>query len=65
MIAKDLILLSAMIRDWVMGGERPSLDSIPRDVPKEMRSTIKACWDQKFNKRPSFRGNKIMLFILF
>jgi len=51
-----------MIRAWVMDGQRPLLDHIPRDLPKEIRSQIKSCWDQKCNKRPSFSGNKIMLF---
>jgi len=48
-----------------MGGQRPALDSIPRDVPEEIHSQIEACWDQECNKRPNFSGNKIMLFILF
>jgi len=54
-----------MIGNWVIGGRRLPLDSIPRDVPNEIHSHIEACWDQECNKRPSFSGNKIMLFILF
>jgi len=54
-----------MIGDWVMGGRRLPLDSIPRDAPEEIHRQIEACWDQECNKRPSFSGNKIMLLISF
>jgi len=48
-----------MIRDWVMNGQRLPLDSIPRDVPKEIHSQIEACWDQECNERPNFKSNNI------
>jgi len=54
-----------MIGNWVLSGRRLPLDSIPRDAPEEIQSQIEACWDQEYNKRPSFSGNKIILFILF
>jgi len=64
-VSKHLILFSGTIIDWVVSGRRQPLDSIPRDVPKEIHSQIEACWDQECNIRPSFSGNKIMLLILF
>ena len=50
-----LLLVSDRIRQLVMSGERPSIDSIPRDVQELIRT--QACWHQQPNQRPSFSDN--------
>ena len=40
----------------VVHGERPDLEAIPSDVPKEIVDNMIACWDGKRENRPLFQG---------
>ena len=38
-------------------GERPNLEAIPDDAPKEVVDIMIKCWDAEKTKRPLFQGN--------
>jgi len=64
-IFQNHILSSDIIRAWVINSQRLPLESIPHDVPVELRILIEACWDQEADKRPNFSGKEIIvLFFL-
>ena len=47
----------------VVHGERPDLEAIPSDAPKEIVDNMIACWDGKRENRPSFQGKKIYVIL--
>ena len=59
------ILCSDIVPRWVKIGLRPSLESLPVDLPGAIHEVIEACWNQKAVKRPSFFGRSNALHFAF
>ena len=45
-----------MIKTAVLDGQRPSLDSIPFDIPAQFKKLVEECWSQDAQARPTFAG---------
>ena len=46
----------ALVAVWVGQGNRPTLDAIPADAPKELIDIITSCWVAEPAERLGFRG---------
>ncbi|XP_072049786.1 probable serine/threonine-protein kinase pats1 [Amphiura filiformis] len=40
---------------WIKNGHRPSLDDIPKDIPKSLVDLMKKCWSMEPTERPTFQ----------
>ena len=52
------------IEKMIIDGYRPSLDKIPKDIPRCIIEIIKDCWNSKPNKRPKFEKIIAILTII-